>query len=47
MVESNLYRIALIGASGAIGKEIMEYLQQDGRFSEIIVLVRRTLPEWV
>ena len=39
-------RIALIGASGAIGREVAECVMQDNRVSEVILLCRRVLPEW-
>lgn len=50
MVEPNKsitkFRIALIGASGAIGREVCDYIMNDSRISEIVILCRRVLPEW-
>ncbi len=40
------YRLALIGSTGAIGKEIVDYIKQDTRFSEVILLCRKPLAEW-
>ncbi len=36
----------MIGATGAIGREIVDYIKQDSRFSEVILLCRRPLAEW-
>lgn len=44
--EKSGLRVAIIGASGAIGKEIVDYLKKDSRFSEVILLVRKQLDEW-
>ena len=41
------HRVALIGASGAIGREVVDCLMKDNRFEEIILVCRRTLPEWI
>ena len=46
MVESTKYRIALIGATGAIGREIVHHIKTDTRFSEVILLCRKPLEEW-
>ena len=46
MVESTKYRIALIGATGAIGREIVQHIKTDTRFSEVILLCRKPLEEW-
>lgn len=39
-------RIAILGATGAIGKEIVHFAKNDNRIDEIILIVRRTLDEW-
>ncbi len=39
-------KIALIGATGAVGKEIVRLCKNDSRISEIALVVRRTLDEW-
>jgi|688.fasta_scaffold204663_3 putative NADH-flavin reductase len=44
--EQSGLRVAIIGASGAIGKEIVDHLKKDSRFSEVILLVRKQLDEW-
>jgi len=48
MVESTQqrYRIALIGSTGAIGREICDLIKNDARFSEVILFCRKPLPEW-
>ena len=53
MVEANpspankKLRIALIGATGAIGKEIMVFVRQHAaKIEEMILIVRRRLDEW-
>ena len=48
MVEANTQglRLAIIGATGAVGKEIVEHARTDSRISELILVVRRSLPEW-
>ena len=52
MVEANpsqqdgKLRIAVIGASGAIGREIADYARQSQDIGELILVVRRTLEEW-
>lgn len=38
--------IAMIGASGGIGREIVRCAAKDPRVSEITLIVRRTLEEW-
>ena len=40
------YKVAIIGASGAIGREVVEILSKDIRFSEVLIICRRTLNEW-
>ena len=39
-------KIALIGATGAIGKEIVKLLAHDAGVGELALLIRRKLPEW-
>ena len=49
MVESNSeqkYRLALIGSTGAIGREICDNIKKDTRFNEVILLCRKPLEEW-
>ncbi len=47
MVESTTkYRLALIGATGAIGREICDHIKRDDRFSEVFLLCRKPLAEW-
>ena len=49
MVESSSeekYRLALIGSTGAIGREICDNIKKDSRFSEVILLCRKPLEEW-
>ncbi|CDW77516.1 UNKNOWN [Stylonychia lemnae] len=49
MVESSLVKqvkIAIIGGSGATGREIIRCAKQDPRVKEISMIVRRKLEEW-
>ncbi|CDW86134.1 UNKNOWN [Stylonychia lemnae] len=48
MVESSVkqVKIAIIGGSGATGREIIRCAKQDPRVKEISVIVRRRLEEW-
>ena len=47
MVESTTKpRLALIGSTGAIGREICQLIRNDARFSEVILFCRNPLPEW-
>ena len=39
-------RIAIIGASGAVGREIIDSAQHNEQIGELIFLVRRVLDEW-
>ena len=39
-------KVALIGATGAIGKEIVRHAQKDPRISELCLVVRKRLEEW-
>ena len=46
-MESSKYKIALIGATGAIGKEIVDYVMSNSEnIVELTVVVRRKLDEW-
>ena len=49
-MESKKFKIALIGATGAVGSEIVKIALNDPRYSEYIseltVVVRRKLPFW-
>ena len=45
--EGRKIKIAIIGATGAVGKEIVLFAKQNSKFiGEIIFIVRRKLPEW-
>ena len=53
MVDSvpNLLKIAIIGATGGTGREIVKYLTSAGpngerRCAELTLLIRKKLPEW-
>ena len=49
MVESTAtkqVKVALIGATGAIGKEIVRHAQKDPRIAELCLVVRTRLEEW-
>ena len=39
-------KIALIGATGAIGKEIVRHAKEDNRIEELALIVRKRLDEW-
>ena len=39
-------RIALIGATGAVGREIVQFAKQNLHIAELILIVRRSLDEW-
>lgn len=39
-------KIALIGATGAIGKEIVKHAKTDPRIEELCLVVRKRLDEW-
>ena len=39
-------KIALIGATGAIGKEIVKHAKKDPRIGELCLVVRKRLEEW-
>ena len=45
--EERKLKIAIIGATGAVGKEIMHFAKQNSKvIGEIILVVRRKLDEW-
>lgn len=39
-------KIAIIGATGAIGKEIVRAAKNDERIGELALIVRKRLEEW-
>ena len=43
---SSKVKIALIGATGAIGKEIVKHARKDPRIGELCLVVRKRLEEW-
>ena len=45
-MESRTYKVAIIGATGAIGKEIVTHALANPSISEISLLIRKKLPEW-
>ncbi len=46
MVEATLPKIALLGGTGAIGKEIVRHLKNSEKVAEIALLCRKPLEEW-
>ena len=44
--QENKYKIALIGATGAIGKEIVRWALDNQNVQEITLLCRKKIPEW-
>ena len=40
------FKIAILGATGAIAREIIRFLVMNDRCKQITVIVRRSLPEW-
>ena len=46
MVESTKLKIAILGATGAIGKEVVRHARNDPRVGELTLIVRRRLEEW-
>ena len=47
MVESSKkYKIGILGATGAIGREVIRSAVKDDRVSEIGILARKPLEEW-
>ena len=45
-MEGQQYKIALIGATGAIGKEIVRWALDNPSVGEISLLIRKKIPEW-
>ena len=48
-MDNNLKKLCSIGATGAIGKEIVRYIintETKNRISELTLLIRSPLPEW-
>ena len=45
-MEGQKYKIAIIGATGAIGKEMVRLISTNPKVEEVALLVRRKLPEW-
>ncbi len=43
---STKVKVALIGATGAIGKEIVRHAKKDPRIGELCLVVRKRLEEW-
>ena len=43
---NNKYKIAIIGATGAIGREIVSAAIKSDQIEVMTLLVRRKLPEW-
>lgn len=39
-------KVALIGATGAIGKEIVKHAKSEPRLEELCLVVRKRLDEW-
>ena len=46
MENNKKVKVALIGATGAIGKEIVRWTQTDERIEELCLVVRKRLDEW-
>ncbi len=44
--QSRKVRIAIIGATGAIGKELVKYAKSHDSIGELALVVRRPLEEW-
>jgi putative NADH-flavin reductase len=44
--EPKKIKIALIGATGAIGREIVKHAKEDQRIDELCVVVRKIPKEW-
>ncbi|CDW82546.1 UNKNOWN [Stylonychia lemnae] len=40
------FKVALIGATGAVGKEIVKHASQDPRIEELCLVVRKRAEEW-
>jgi putative NADH-flavin reductase len=45
-LENRKVKIALIGATGIIGKEIVRHARNDPRIEELCLIVRKRLDEW-
>ncbi len=48
-MDNNLKKVCIIGATGAIGKEIVRYIlntETKNRISELTLFIRSPLPEW-
>ena len=45
--EERKVRVALIGATGAIGKDIVHHAKNNPYLKELVLITRRTLDEWV
>ena len=45
-MESQKYKAIIIGASGAIGRELILTLLSSKKYSKITIPVRRTIEEW-
>jgi aspartate-semialdehyde dehydrogenase len=43
---TNKYTIAILGATGALGRELVKNAMTNGYISEVFVIVRRRLKEW-
>ena len=43
---TNKYTIAILGATGALGRELVKNAMTNGYISEVFVIVRRSLKEW-
>ena len=39
-------KVALIGATGGVGKEIVKWAKKDDRIEELALVVRKRLDEW-
>lgn len=40
------FRAAIIGGSGAVGREIIQLLDEDDNFSKVTIITRRRIDEW-
>ena len=40
-------KIAIIGATGAVGREIVRHARLRDDVAELALIVRRSLPEWI
>ena len=46
VIQNTKVRIAILGATGAIGKEIVDAAKQSTHVEELFLIVRRPLEEW-